>query len=177
MAGPFLADRSDTASLRFHAERIVTGYRIAVKPRLAQTPVLWGLRLSEGACGSPRPTTKSRGPTEQVHATIAHLSRLVELHAGGECARDAGCQVPGTHAGAGRYEKLSASRFLPTAYWLLPTAVMRPSAPARAKNADLKVGATKARGARPEAERSPRRPLLFHQRPWNPNPEPLIPIP
>jgi hypothetical protein len=32
-----------------------------------------------------------------------------------------------------------------------------------------------SRGARPEAERSSA--LQFHQRPWNPNPEPLIPIP
>jgi hypothetical protein len=32
-------------------------------------------------------TTKSRGPTEQVRATIARLSRLVERHAAGEYAR------------------------------------------------------------------------------------------
>jgi len=55
--------------------------------RLAQTPVLWGLRFPEGTCGSPRPTTKSRGPTEQVRATIAHLSRLVKRHAAGDSFR------------------------------------------------------------------------------------------
>src|SRR5208337_1033266 len=83
--------------------------------RLAQTVVLWGLRFPEGACGSPGPATKSRGPTEQVRATIARPSRLVEQHA-------AGCQVPGVRyqvsgagAGAGCYEKLSTFRFLPTA--------------------------------------------------------------
>jgi hypothetical protein len=99
--------------------------------RVAQTPVLWGLRFPEGTCGSPRPTTRSRGPTEQVRATIDHLSRLVEQHAAGEYTRNAVCQVPGVRyqapgagAGAGRYEKLCASRFL-------PTALMRPSAPAR----------------------------------------------
>ena len=84
--------------------------------RVAQTPVLWGLRFPEGTCGSPRPTTRSRGPTEQVRATIDHLSRLVEQHAAGEYTRNAVCQVPGAGAGAGRYEKLCASRFLPIAY-------------------------------------------------------------
>jgi len=38
---------------------------------------------------------------------------------------------PSCPAKAGRYKKLPASRFPPTAYWLLPTALMRPSTPAR----------------------------------------------
>jgi hypothetical protein len=152
---------------------------------LAQNPAPRGMRFAEGTCGSPRPTTKGRGPTEQVRATIAHLSRLVERHPAREHTRDAGCRVPGAGAGAGRYEKLSAPRFLPTTYWLLPTPLMRPSAPARragritarlksrpsADGLESEPCATfSSRGARPEAERSPRRPLHFHQCPWNPNP-------
>ena len=99
------------------------------KGRLAPTPVLWGLRFPEGTCGSPRPTTKSRGPTEQVRATIAHLSRLIERHAA-ECQVPGvrfqmpgfRYQVPGTGAGAGRYERCPAPAFclLPSAYRLLP---------------------------------------------------------
>ena len=97
--------------------------------RLAQTPVRWGLRFPDGTCGSPRATTKSRGPTEQVRATMAHLSRLVERHADGECARpkalsEAARLKPAATkscpAEAGRYEKLSASRFLVNAFCVLP---------------------------------------------------------
>jgi hypothetical protein len=51
--------------------------------RLAQDHVVWTLRFPEGTCGSPLLTIKSRGPTEQVRATIAHLSRLVERQAVG----------------------------------------------------------------------------------------------
>lgn len=54
---------------------------------LAQIPVLWRLRFPEGTCGSPQPTTKSRGPAEQVRATIVRLGLPVERDAAGKYAR------------------------------------------------------------------------------------------
>jgi hypothetical protein len=95
---------------------------------LAQTADLWGLRFPEGICGSPRPTTKSRGPTEQVRTTIVHLSRLVERHAVGEYCRNPVCQMLVRAPAATKSWPPPASCLLLTAY--CPKATVYASPPA-----------------------------------------------